>query len=690
MRLRRELTESLDKQTAIAEILRVISSSVTDTQSVFDTIVKSAIRLCGGTACAVLTCDNESIHVRAQVGEKPETREAVQSRFPVPLNRDSLVGRVVLDGQVVHVPDFEVPEAAPEGARTIARMVGYRSALFTPMFRDGRPIGLITVGRRDPGPFSEEEMRLMGTFADQAVIAVENVRLFTELQVKNQALTEAHAQVTETLEQQTATSEILRVISSSPTDVQPVFETITESAVQLSGALFGSVYRFDGELIHLVAHHNYPSAALEFSQRTFPMAPSRQVFTGRAILERAVVHVPDVSQDQELTLVRDLAAVVGFQSVLSVPLLREGSPIGAITVWRSAVGPFSDKHVALLQTFADQAVIAVENVRLFKELEARNRELKVALEQQTATGEVLHAINRAQTDAQPVFDIIAASALRLCGAGYGQVALFDGELLHMAAFHNVNPEGIEALQRRFPAPADRGSAMGRAIQTHAVVQIADVLEDPAYAFKSELATMGFRSLLVVPMLRQGEPIGAIAVGRSERGPFSDKQIELLRTFAEQAVIAIENERLFKELQARTQDLTRSVEELRALGEVGQAVSSTLDVETVLTTIVSRAVQLSGTDGGSIYEYDEAAEEFTLRATHNLADDYVEQRRGIRLRRGEGVTGRMALARGPFKCPISRPRVPMTVGSAKSYSGRELGPCWPCRCFARATSSAVSL
>ena len=362
MRLRRELTESLDQQTAIAEILRVISSSVTDTQSVFDTIVKSAIRLCGGTACAVLTCDNESIHVRAQVGEKPETREAVQSRFPVPLNRDSLVGRVVLDGQVVHVPDFEVPEAAPEGARTIARMVGYRSALFTPMFRDGRPIGLITVGRRDPGPFSEEEMRLMGTFADQAVIAVENVRLFTELQVKNQALTEAHAQVTETLEQQTATSEILRVISSSPTDVQPVFETITESAVQLSGALFGSVYRFDGELIHLVAHHNYPSAALEFSQRTFPMAPSRQVFTGRAILERAVVHVPDVSQDQELTLVRDLAAVVGFQSVLSVPLLREGSPIGAITVWRSAVGPFSDKHVALLQTFADQAVIAVESV----------------------------------------------------------------------------------------------------------------------------------------------------------------------------------------------------------------------------------------------------------------------------------------------------------------------------------------
>src|SRR5258705_13523839 len=211
MRLRRELTESLDQQTAIAEILRVISSSVTDTQSVFDTIVKSAIRLCGDTACAVLTCDNESIHVRAEVGEKPETREAVQSRFPVPLTRASLVGRVVLDGQVVHVLDFEVPEAAPEGARTIARMVGYRSALFTPMFRDGRPIGLITVGRRDPGPFSEEEMRLMDTFADQAVIAVENVHLFKELEARNRELKVA-------LEQQTATGEVLHAINRAQTD----------------------------------------------------------------------------------------------------------------------------------------------------------------------------------------------------------------------------------------------------------------------------------------------------------------------------------------------------------------------------------------------------------------------------------------------------------------------------------------
>ncbi len=312
------------------------------------------------------------------------------------------------------------------------------------------------------------------------------------------------------------------------------------------------------------------------------------------------------------------------------------------------MNPFNDKQIKLAETFADQAVIAIENVRLFTELEARNRELTETLARQTATGEVLRAISRAQTDAQPVFDIIAASALRLCGAGYGQVALYDGTLLHMVAFDNVNPEGVEALRRRFPAPADRGSAMGRAIQTRSVVQIPDVLQDHGYAFKSELATMGFRSLLVVPMLRKGEPIGAIAVGRSERGLFSDKQIELLNTFADQAVIAIENVRLFGELQTRTQELTRSVGELRALGEIGQAVSSTLDLDTVLTTIVARAVGLSGSDGGSIYEYDEATEEFALRATHNLGDEYIRQRRETRLRKGEGITGRMALSREPVQ------------------------------------------
>jgi two-component system, NtrC family, sensor kinase len=289
--------------------------------------------------------------------------------------------------------------------------------------------------------------------------------------------------------------------------------------------------------------------------------------------------------------------------------------------------------------------------RLEHRCAAKNRQLTEALnetlKQQTATSEILRAISRAQTDAQPVFDIIAVSARRLCGAGYGQVALYDGEWLHLGALHTANPEAVHAL---FPMRADRRSAMGRAIQTRAVVQIPDVLEDPAYGFKSALVTMGFRSLLVVPMLRIDEPIGAIAVGRPKPGSFSDNEIELLKTFAEQAVIAIENVRLFKEVQARTQELTQSVGELQALGEVGQAVSSTLDLETVLATIVSRAVGLCGAAGGAIYEYDVEGEAFYLRATEGLPEEYLEIARHAPGRKGEGATGRLAITRAPIEIP----------------------------------------
>jgi PAS domain S-box-containing protein len=390
-----------------------------------------------------------------------------------------------------------------------------------------------------------------------------------------------------------------------------------------------------------------------------------------AILDRCVVEVRDFENDPAVPMPSlPLARALGYRGILVVPMLREGNPIGAIAVARAEAGSFSVKKIELLKTFADQAVIAVENVRLFQELEARNVELTETLARETATGEVLRAISGAQTDAQPVFDIIAASALRLCGAGYGQVALYDGELLHMAAFHNVNPEGVEALRRRFPARADRGSAMGRVIQTRAVVQIPDVLEDPAYAFKSELGTMGFRSLLVVPMLRKGEPIGAIAVGRPERGLFTDKQTELLQTFAEQAVIAIENVRLFKELEARTRDLTRSVGELQALGEVSQAVSSTLDLETVLVTIVSRAVQLSGSYGGIVYEFDEAAQTFHARAAHQTTPEHLEALRAAPIRLGEGAVGRAGVIREPVQVDDIQGDRQLVAPQSRSLLARE--------------------
>ncbi len=458
-------------------------------------------------------------------------------------------------------------------------------------------------------------------------------------------------------DQQTATDEVLRAISHAQTDAQPVFDIIAGSALRLyGGAGYGQVVLYDGEWLHLAAFHNANPEGVEALRRRFPVRANQGSAVGRAVHSLAVVQIPDTLEDPAYAFKGELVTM-GVRSVLVAPMLRKGEPIGAIAVGRPESGLFSDKQSELLQTFAEQAVIAIENERLFTELQGKNRALAQAhaqvtetLERQTATGEILRVISASLADTQPVFDIIAASALRLCGAGYGQVALYDGVWLHQGAVHNVNPEGVEALRHRFPMHANDGSAMGRAIQTRAVVTIPDVLQDPAYAFKGELATMGFRSILAVPMLRKGEPIGAIAVGRPEPGLLSDRQIELLQTFAEQAVIAIENVRLFKELQARTAELTRSVNQLTALGEVGQAVSSTLDLETVLTTIVTRAVQLSGTGGGSIYEYDEAAEEFTLRATHKLDDEYVRLRRGIRLRKGEGVTGRMALARGPVQVP----------------------------------------
>jgi two-component system, NtrC family, sensor kinase len=295
--------------------------------------------------------------------------------------------------------------------------------------------------------------------------------------------------------------------------------------------------------------------------------------------------------------------------MIAVPLLHRGEAIGAIGITRDEPEGFSDRDIALLKTFADQAVIAIENVRLFTELEARNRDLTEALEQQTATAEILRVISQSHTEVQPVFDTIVRSAVRLCDGLFGSVLQFDGELLHFVAQHNHPPEGLATMRRVFPVRPSRARGSGRAILERAIVHIPDVEIDPEYEGLAGAHAIGFRSGLFVPMLREGTPIGVIVVARAEPGSFSDSEIELLKTFADQAVIAVENVRLFKELEARTADLLRSVSELTALGDVGRAVSSTLDLETVLDTIVKRANELAGTDGCTIWEYDRAAEEF---------------------------------------------------------------------------------
>ena len=626
--LEKRLAEALEQQTATSDILRLISGSPADVQPVFEAIVRHATRLCAGRSGILVRYDGELMHLAAHHNMPLEGIERNEVAFPRPPDPSSPSGATILARAIIHVPDLQ---ASAQFAGSPAQRSGNGSLIAVPLLHDAATIGAIVISRQEVGGFSEGEIALLQTFADQAVIAIENVRLFKELAARNRDLGEA-------LEQQTATADILRVISSSPTDVQPVFQHIAESAVRLSGGLFGSVYRFDGELIHMVAHHNYPPAALELSERIFPMPPSRRVFTGRAILERAVVNVGDVSQDQEVPLILDVVGRIGFQSVLSVPLMRDGNPVGAITVWRSTVGLFSDEHIALLETFADQAVIAIENVRLFNET-------KEALEQQTATAQILQVISSSPTDEEPVFTAIVRSARKLCDATFSVVVLTETGQQALVAVDGVDSEKIAALRGIYPRPIARDTAIGRAILDRRIVHIEDSWADPEFTHPLR-DTHSLRSILTVPIFREGRSIGAVSVWRGEARPFTEQQIALLKTFAEQGVIAIENVRLFKELQARTRELTRSVDELRALGEVGQAISSTLDLETVLSTIVSRAVQLSGVDGGVVFEYDDAAQEFVHRVATEAGGSLAAARRGTRVRKGEGVVGRTAMTLAP--------------------------------------------
>ncbi len=631
----RDVTGALEQQTATAEILQVISSTRTDPQPVFDTIVRNAARLCGGMFANALRFDGELLHFVATSQTDPAFLERLLAQYPMHPDTSQIAGRVILEGSVVAMEDAF---ADPDYARPLAVIGRWRRMLGVPMIRDDRVLGVITVGWTEPGPVPNAHRELLETFADQAVIAIENVRLFKELEARNRDLTEA-------LERQTATSEILRMISQSPTDVQPVFDAIAPAALKLCSASSALVFTFDGTLIHLAADANLNPEGAEAWRRAFPRPPSRQTAVVRAVLTRSVVAIPDVLEDPDYAI-GSTAVGTGFRSALAVPLLRDGVPIGAIGVGRPYPGPFSDKQIALLQTFADQAVIAIENVRLFKELAARNRDLTEALEQQTATSEVLKVIGRSTFDVQPVFETLAGNAVALCAAERGLIFRFDGQVLRYAVGCNVSPELRAFFEGNPPVPG-RESNSGRAVLERRTIHNLDVRSDPEYRYGGSEVDP-YRTVLAVPMIREGEVLGVIVIYRHEVRPFTDRQIALMETFADQAVIAIENVRLFKELDARTRELMRSVGELKALGEVGQAVSSTLDLETVLATIASRATALAEMDGGAIHEYDEAGEEFHLRATHDLPGELADALRASPIPKGEGAVGRLAVTGEPVQ------------------------------------------
>jgi two-component system, NtrC family, sensor kinase len=638
VRLFNETKEALEQQTATSEILRVISSSPTDIQPVLAAVAASAARVCGATDAVILRVEGHETRRVAHSGAIPLILPEMRRITP-----GSPGGRAILECRSIHVHDAfdggfarEYPDTA-----AVVRDAGWRTILVVPLVREGTAIGVISIRRTEVRPFTDREIALLRTFADQAVIAIENVRLFTELEARNRDLTEA-------LDRQIGTADVLRIIAQSPTELQPVLEAIATSALRLCAASDVVIERLEGDHFYNAAHAGAQMKGLV----GLPLPLTRRFPGGRAILDRKRVIIDDMQRvaESEYPDTLELLKLNTVHSCAEIPLLSEGKPLGNLAVLRAEVRPFTDAEITLLETFADQAVIAIENVRLFTELEARNHDLTESLEQQTATAEILRIISQSRTDVQPVFDAIATSAMRLCGGDFASVFRVEGDRLEPMQTP-MTPEHSAFLRRYYPRPIDATSLVGRSVVERRVVHVPDLADPSAPArVTQESGDLMRRSQLTVPMLRSGEPVGVIAVSRRQPGAFSETQVELLKTFADQAVIAIENARLLSELQARTQELTRSVGELRALGEVGQAISSTLDLETVLTTIVTRAVQLTGLDGGVVFEYHGDAEVFVHRAATETGASLAEARRTTQVRKGEGVVGLTAITLEPAQVP----------------------------------------
>jgi GAF domain-containing protein len=647
-RRNRELSEALEQQTATADVLRVIASAPTDAQAVLQSILDTAAQLCdapGGTILQIRAADGllapRVAHGAQQAwyDERYHGGDASADSPGLTLTRDNPGGLALLERRTIHVPDMAeaVSWQFPESRRGQARD-HWRTMVTVPLLGQESPIGVLVMMRYEVRPFTDQQIALLETFADQAVIAIENARLFEELERRNRELSEA-------LEQQTATAEILRVIASSPTDVQPVLDVVVESALRLSDSWRALLALRDGEHLHVAASAGSSDAA------AYPVTSLTERFPpARCVVERRTIHIPDHSAPNVRAEFPDLINRTAI-ATLSVPLIRESEAIGMLNLTRDVAQGFSPRLIALMETFADQAVIAIENARLFEELEQRtaelhesNRQVTEALDQQTAMAEILGVIASSPTDIQPVLDAIVEHAERLSKSTTAVLSLRDENRARVVAIR-----GIQAGHHLGEiGTIDRSRAAGRAYVEGRTIHIADhsdpVVLDEFPGNQNRAAVAGVN----VPLVREGESIGLLAVLRDVAEPYSAHEIALVETFADQAVIAIENVRLFQEIQDRTQQLARSVEELRALGEIGQVVSSSLDLTEVLTTIVANATRLAGADAGVVYEYDDTAGVFEVRATDRMTDDLVAALQAARFRLGEGALGRAGATRAPFQ------------------------------------------
>ena len=510
---------------------------------------------------------------------------------------------------MIYVPDVLAdPEYTWSGAQKIG---GYRAAFAVPLLRQGEVVGVLFIAKTVPQPFTAKQIELATTFADQAVIAIENTRLLNELR--------------ELLQQQTATADVLKVISRSTFDLQTVLDTLVKSAVQLCDADMGQIARpNEAGFFQTQAHFGHSTEIQEELDR-IPFQPGRDSLTGRVLLERATVQIVDAQTDPEYKLGK-VQRLGGFHSMIGTPLLREGTPIGVFGLARHSVRPFTDKQMALLTTFADQAVIAIENARLFDEVRARTDELSEALRQQTATadvlGKVLEVISGSAFDLQPVFDTVAESSVKLCEAERALIWRYDGKLLRMVAAFNSPPEFKEWCAQH-PILPGRHTAAARAALERRTIHIPDVQADPEYTFGAK-DVEPLRTVLAVPILKGDDLLGVIVIYRFEVRPFTDKQVALVEIFADQSAIAIENVRLFEEVQQRTRDLSESLEQQTAAAEVLMVISGSRgELEPVFDAILENAVQICGAEFGCLELFE--GNNYRRAASHNAPTAFFEAR-----------------------------------------------------------------
>jgi GAF domain-containing protein len=564
-----DLTEALEQQTATSEVLQVISSSPGDLQPVFGSMLENAVRICDATFGNIYRWDGEALHLLAAQNTPPAFAEA-RKRLPRHPSPNTPAGRTIATRTAVHVADLAAEQAYVEhhdpATVEAVELGGVRTFISVPLLKEDELIGTFSLARQEIRPFSDKQIALVTNFAAQAVIAIENARLLNELRQRTTDLTERTVDLTEALEQQTAASEVLHVISSSPGDLERVFATMLANAARICDAKFGNIFRWDGDAMHLVATHNTPPAFAEYrKRRPLPLKPNLPF--GRMVEAKAVVHCADAAALPAYTEQRDpdvVAAVElgGIRTFVAVPMLTENKLIGALIVYRQDVRPFTDKQIELVKNFAAQAVIAIENARLLNEL-------RQSLEQQTATSQVLQVISSSPSDLQHIFATILENATRICEAKFGALYLNEGDGFRATAMHNAPPDYEEARAAVVHPPPS--TSLWRAANTKRPSQITDITSEPGYAggdpfIVSAVALGGYRSVLSVPMLHEGELVGVITIFRQEVRSFSETHVSLVENFAAQAVIAIENARLLNDLRERTQQLEAQSQEVEKLNQ----------------------------------------------------------------------------------------------------------------------------